>query len=101
LENSPPKKSYNPHPNIPPKPAKILCIITLILVVYTLVNFQIDGVEVENFVDEIFNRQYKDKGLVGKPSKSPVPGDKAILVGVTQFRGKSPPRAYVLSCSEG
>jgi hypothetical protein len=24
LENSPPKKSYNPHPNIPPSPAKIL-----------------------------------------------------------------------------
>ena len=24
LENSPPKKSYNPHPNIPPNPAKML-----------------------------------------------------------------------------
>jgi hypothetical protein len=58
-------------------------------------------VEVENFVDEIFNRQYKGKGLVGKPSKSPVPGDKAILVGVTQFRGKPPPTAYVLSFLDG
>jgi hypothetical protein len=31
----------------------------------------------------------KDKGFVGKPAKSLYPGDKAILVEVTQFRRES------------
>jgi hypothetical protein len=34
--------------------------------------------DVENFVDVIFYRQYKDKGFVGEPAKSPYPGDETI-----------------------